>query len=231
MFVLDNEKQFYFSDRLEDPYKAGFGTKRFDSGWLKKYRIIELKQIHSNKVAIIENYQQVEEGKKLVGDGLVTALGGLVLLISTADCLPIIYVDRKEGLIAISHNGWQGSGRRISQKIIATMISLGATVKELIVLIGPSIGECCYSIDEEREKFFRKQFPFIVDKIISHRQGLIYLNLPLLNYLQLRELGIKKEQIDFSLFCTQCQKKTFFSYRRRGKKGGEEMTNFVFKNY
>ena len=231
MLIFDKKRKFYSSNRLTNRYWAGFGTKRFKFAQLEKYPLIRLNQIHSNRVVVIENYQQVKRKQRFIGDGLVTNLAGLALLISTADCLPVIYLDQKNGIVAISHNGWRGSWQKISQKVIEAMISLGAEIKEMVIFLGPSIGACCYSINKEREAIFRRDFPLIVDKIISHHQGISYLNLLLLNYLQLTKMGIKKKQIDFSLFCTQCQEETFFSYRRQGRKGNRRMVNFVVKKY
>ena len=51
-----------------------------------------------------------------------------------------------------------------------------------------------------------------------------------LNFLLLKDVGIKSENIDFFPFCTSCDKDRFFSYRRDKEKEYGEMVSFILKN-
>ncbi|MGB9707309.1 MAG: peptidoglycan editing factor PgeF [Microgenomates group bacterium] len=244
MIVFNEEKNIFFSTLINDGvFLSGFGSKNLGDGrkvntilnFLKKekinYRhIIIGEQIHSSNVAIITEQNLNTEILKIEDtDGLVTQLRSVVLTIRTADCLPIIYVEKKKGIIGISHNGWRGTIKKISQKLIEKMQDLGAEKGKIIIAFGPSIGQCCYKIDEDRFWQFKTEFDGYSEKIFLWKNGW-YLNLPLLNYLFLIDLGIRKENIDYFPFCTSCDKKRFFSFRRDKKQDYGEMLSFIMKN-
>ena len=113
--------------------------------------------------------------------------------------------------------------------MVDTFLSLGSKVGDLICSLGPAIGSCCYNIDDERYYNFLEEFNGYSDKIFSRNKGRWYLNLTLLNYLQLIKAGVKKENIDFFPFCTKCDKNRFFSRRRSKSSDFAEMFNFVMK--
>jgi YfiH family protein len=145
----------------------------------------------------------------------------------TADCCPIIFAEKKEGIIGISHHGWRGSVKKFAVKIIDRMIDEGARKENINIAIGPAIGECCYDVDNDRYYEFREEFDGFTNKIFHHRGGRWHLNLAMLNYLLLLEVGIKKENIDFFPFCTKCDKDRFFSFRRDRKTIHSEMFSFI----
>ena len=71
----------------------------------KSWPLITLRQIHSD---LIHRVNGVAE-HPLVGDGLITDTPGLLLAIQTADCLPVIVVDRKQRAAGVFHAGWRGT--------------------------------------------------------------------------------------------------------------------------
>jgi copper oxidase (laccase) domain-containing protein len=109
------------------------------------------------------------------------------------------------------------------------MLHLGGDKKDILVAIGPSIGTCCYDIDEERYYSFLEEFDGYSNKIFKIKRGKRYLNLAMLNYLQLLESGISEDNIDFFPFCTCCDTKRFFSFRRNDKKDYGEMLSFIVR--
>lgn len=237
------EKNFYISTLInEKKFFSGFGTKMLGDGrrldviytFLRNEKInfkkiIIAEQIHSANIAFIS--EKLADGimEKIENvDGLVTNKEGIVLIVRTADCLPIIYTDEIANIIAVSHNGWRGTIKKITKNIIEKMISLGSLIKNIKVALGPSIGACCYKIDEDRYWNFKAEFDGYSNKIFIYRKGW-YLNLPLLNYLFLQELGIRKENIDFFPFCTFCDKKRFYSFRRDKKQNYGEMFSFILR--
>ncbi len=63
-----------------------------------------------------------------------------------------------------------------------------------------------------------------VNKALFSRDNKWYLDVPLLNSLQLQKLGIPASAIDTSYnFCTMCDDR-FFSHRRQGENAGRQMT-------
>ncbi|MCX7955873.1 MAG: peptidoglycan editing factor PgeF [Patescibacteria group bacterium] len=248
MFFNSNLKIFTSFLINNNYFLAGFGTKELGDGrksenlisFFKKNninfsKIIVPKQIHSTNVYF---YQQatnpflVEKIEDI--DGLITKEKDVVLTVITADCVPIIFIEEKEKIIGISHQGWRGSIKRMSQKMIDKVIEAGGKIENLKILIGPSIGDCCYDVKEERYYQFKEEFDSYSEKIFRFFKGGWHLSLAKLNYLLLIDKGVKKENIDFFPFCTNCDKKRFFSYRRYKRKKNEEygeMVSFVLRKF
>lgn len=52
----------------------------------------------------------------LKGDAVITGKAGLLASVQTADCVPILLVDRKRRVVAAVHAGWRGTLARVTQK-------------------------------------------------------------------------------------------------------------------
>ena len=132
--------------------------------------MVILKQEHSNVVHVIDGGARPQ-----AGDGLIMKEKGVIGVIKTADCLPVILYDRSRPLAAIVHAGWRGSAARITEKALQAMIDLGAQPGSMGALIGPGIGPCCYEVGEEvRQAFLKNRFPssIFVEKGASlYQQG------------------------------------------------------------
>ena len=63
-------------------------------------------QLHSDIVHRLDE----APGGKLEGDALMTNVPGLLLVIRTADCLPVLLVDAENRAVAAVHCGWRGTG-------------------------------------------------------------------------------------------------------------------------
>jgi YfiH family protein len=244
MIVYNPDLKIFSSSLINDNrYLSGFGTKligdarhidnifNFLSGAGVSYKTIVIaEQIHSVNIAVFtlppsDNLEKIEEV-----DGLITKESDIVLTVRTGDCLPIVYVDKKNGIIGISHQGWRGSLKKMVQKMVEKMIEVGSGRENILIALGPSIGDCCYNIDDDRYYTFLEEFDGYSAKIFYIRGGKRHLNLPLLNYLLLVEAGIPKKNIDFFPFCTKCDKTRFFSFRRDKKSDYGEMLSFVIKH-
>jgi YfiH family protein len=195
-------------------------------------KLVVAEQIHSANVERYESHDNQIVEVVPETDGIVTAEKGVLVMVRTADCIPILYADIGTGIIAVSHNGWRGTLKRISAKIIDTMTEQGAKREQIIAAIGPGIGLCCYDIDEERYYTFMEEFESDLGAF-SIRGGRRHLNLSKMNFEILKMSGVKAEHIDFFPFCTSCNKNTFFSYRRNHKKHPEqfgEMFSYIVRN-
>lgn len=245
MIVYNSDTNIFSSSLLTDSrYVSGFSTRLLGDG--RNVQVIENflsendipyttlvlpGQIHSANVAdVSDNAVGIEKIDDT--DGVVTNLENVVLIVRTADCVPMIFVDKKAGIIGISHQGWRGSLKRLPEKMIGMMKQKGSSSSDIAVAIGPAIGDCCYDISEDRYYTFMEEFNGFSGRIFSFRKGKRHLNLALLNYLLALHAGVKKENIDFFPFCTSCDRNRFYSFRRDGKteKFGE-MFSFVVKRY
>ena len=64
-------------------------------------------------------------------------------------------------------SGLERSVKRLGQKMIKKIIELGGKKENIVVAIGPSIGQCCYDVDDERYYQFVEEFNGYTDKIFT----------------------------------------------------------------
>lgn len=161
-------------------------------------------------------------------DGLYTKRTDLVLALAFADCVPIFFYEASSGLVGIAHAGWKGSVLDIGGAMIRRWVeSEGAAIERIHAVIGPSIGSCCYKVDD--------RVISEVDKLVENNEELPYkesepgqysLDLKKLNTSLLIKAGLNKENIAVSNLCTSCEKDLFFSHRRDHGKTGR-MIGFI----
>ncbi len=243
MLIHEPSLKIFYSTKINDnQFFSGFGTKEAGnaasiSNIINYFidinesndKLVVLDQVHSVNIGVVDQEKVKRIEKVEETDGVVSKEAGVILTVRTADCLPIIYCDKKNQVIGISHNGWRGSIKRMVQRMVDKMISLGAESREILVAIGPGIGGCCYDINDDRYYQFREEFEDYSDRILQNKRGKRLVNLTLLNYLLLLEKGIDKKNIDFFPFCTKCDRARFFSFRRDTKKEYGEMLSFIIR--
>ena len=111
-------------------------------------------QVHGKTVRIVtrENISERPEG-----DGMVTAEPGILLAVASADCVPILMMDARCKIVGAIHAGWRGVIAGIAQEGVRAMESLGAKPHEIRAALGPSIGQCCFEVDEELAQRFARE--------------------------------------------------------------------------
>jgi YfiH family protein len=150
------------------------------------------------------------------GDAMISNTPGLTLVIRTADCLPILIADPENRAIAAVHAGWRGTVSQILAETVRAMShQFGSRPKDLVIAIGPAIGECCYEVGPEVAERFSGFFPERQDLMGSARVSLAEATIR-----QLRRNGGSVGQIDSSGLCTRCLGDLFHSYRRDGEAAG-----------
>jgi YfiH family protein len=183
-----------------------------------------MRQLHSDT---LHRLAEAPAGK-LEGDGLMTDVPGLLLVIRTADCLPVLLVDVKHRATAAVHCGWRGTEKRILEKAVEVMNrAYGSKPGEMLAALGPCIGAPCYEVGPEvRESFLRAGFPPAVLADAPGRPGKSLLDLKAANIWLLSGLGFKAENVlDAGSACTHCEPR-LFSYRRNPA-DSRRMYNFI----
>jgi len=172
--------------------------------------VIAADQNHTNVVCKV-----TDNSTKHIGDALVTKLKKTPIGVLSADCIPIIYFDEINEVIAVSHNGWKGIIGEITKNTINEMELLGAKKEHIKCIIGPGVGQCCYDVFGERKIIFEKTFKNNLEKIFAKRKKKFFLDLKSCVKLQLIDLEIRESNIEVSEICTSCLK-TLPSYKRDG---------------
>jgi len=149
------------------------------------------------------------------GDALSTTRSGLPLVISTADCLPIVLYDARGDRLAAVHAGWRGTVQAVARATVAELTAAGSVAADLVVAIGPSIGPCCYEVDAPVIERFEAAFPTARETWFTPKgPGKWMLDLWQANLDQLTAAGVRPERVDLLRLCTGCRPDLFFSYRR-----------------
>ena len=197
----------------------GFGTKHFQEKELRELcqsqnlEPVFLHQAHSSRI----HYLEEKPAAVLEGDALVTSKQGLLLLIKTADCLPVLIFDPANRIIASAHCGWRGTSSRLLEKLIDFLVnSFGSRPENLSVAFGPCISRDCYEVGPEvRDIFSQSGFPRDEKLFSPHplHPGRFFLDLRLANRNQLLTRGIRKEKIEEITICPHCHP-DFLSFRR-----------------
>ena len=111
-------------------------------------RIYLLNQTHGDKIDNTASAGIWEEG-----DGLYTTEKDRVLVIKTADCMPVFIWSRERPLIANIHSGWRGLQNGIVEKFVREVLRPG---EKAAAYIGPCISQGEYEIGEEVAKYFKQ---------------------------------------------------------------------------
>jgi YfiH family protein len=230
--VLDNRKKFF----------RAIGAD--------KLRAVTLRQVHSDVAHRADASGSATDTnaneKASQGDALFTRDPGILLVVQTADCIPILLADTKRHAVAAIHAGWRGTLRRIAAKTLGRMqMEFGTRPEDVIAALGPGIGRCCYEVGSEVARDFDAQFsnarewfdgpfdalasgendpnwlPWLTMKPPGHQPPPLRVHLDLIaaNRAILADAGIPGRQISSSGLCTACRTDLLFSYRRERTTG------------
>jgi YfiH family protein len=208
----------------------GFGRARWkEADFLnfaasRKMSPVIMRQLHSD---VLHRLQAVPP-KKFEGDALMTDVPGLILVIRTADCLPVFLVDATNRAVAAVHCGWRGTEKRILEKAVRAMgDAYGSKPAGMLAALGPCIGSACYEVGREiRDGFFGAGFPPSLFVDAPGRPGKFLLDLKAANHWLLAGCGFKKGNIlDIGPPCTHCEP-GLLSYRRHPA-DPRRMVNFI----
>ena len=183
-------------------------------------------QTHTDNIRIVK---EQDIGKGIVihrdyndVDGLITNLKDVTLVTQFADCVPLLFYDPVNEVIAASHAGWRGTVQEIGRKTVEKMTAeFGSDPKNIKAAIGPSIGKCCYEVDDPVFESFIPLTYIPTQKIFTKKEnGRYMLDLWTANRLILENAGIKKLNICVTVRCTCCNSQFFHSHRASGGSRG-----------
>lgn len=189
-------------------------------------RIVQAGQIHNVGVRVVG----AEDAGRGAGtratvlppsDGLVTDVPNLYLLACFADCVPLLFYDPRRPAVGVAHAGWRGTVLGMAAEMVQAFAThFGTPAAELRVVIGPSIGPCCYQVGPEVIGATRSALPG-QGELFSHAQGdTAHLDLWQANRAFLLKAGVRPEHIETSGLCTMHHASDFFSHRASGGETG-----------
>lgn len=154
-------------------------------------------------------------------DGMITGDPGIYLAMRFGDCTPLIFFDPVRQAIGLTHAGWRGTMKNAGGATVRHMITnLGCQPQNIIAVVGPAIGPCCYEVGPDVMQAAAQAFDE-PEPLFSRRNGdpnRAHFDLWAANQQQLAAAGI--EHIIQSKLCTACRTDEFFSHRaEKGRTG------------
>lgn len=156
-----------------------------------------LKQVHGDDILI---------DRSGTGDGIIITKPATGAVIKTADCFPVVLVDRVKNISGIFHSGWKGTELGISAKGAEMMKEMGCSNIEAVIF--PGIEQCCFKIGAELVERFAG-----ANISVKKKDDGFYADLKSAIINGLRSKGVVNIK-DMSV-CTCCNE-GYFSYRRNG---------------
>ncbi len=146
-------------------------------------------------------------------DGLVSNIKNQVLVIVSADCVPILLFDPKNKVVAALHGSRKSLVKGIIKNAVGKMVSnFACEPKNFLVGIGPHIRKCHYWLREGTYKILRKTK---FKKYFIPKKSKTYFDLNKLVFDELSTAGIKRKNIEDCGICTYCCSKKYFSARKK----------------
>ena len=149
-----------------------------------------------------------------IADAAVAFEPGIVCAVTVADCLPVLFCDRRATRIGAAHAGWRGLAAGVLEQTVAR---LGCPAHELSAWLGPAIGPDAFQVgDEVRDVFIaddkRNELAFLPDNT-----GRWMADLCQLARVRLQRLGVGR--IEGGFYCTYHDRENFYSHRRDARTG------------
>jgi YfiH family protein len=170
-------------------------------------RLVTPRQVHGLRVAGAADY--LERPADTACDGLSLQADidrGLAALLLFADCVPVVFCGEVD--MAVVHGGWRGVLGGVVQQGGRAMIGAPATA-----IIGPSIGPCCFTVEQEVADSFAARFG---PQVVLGTQGAPRVDLWEAVTVAATELGVPRGQVVNPRVCTVCNTDLFYSYRKEG---------------
>ncbi|MEM6602701.1 MAG: peptidoglycan editing factor PgeF [Pseudomonadota bacterium] len=209
------------SEGVYESFNFGYGSQDKIEHILKNYEkaalqlqadfILTCRQIHSDKVITVE--QIWTKDNRPEADAMVTYLKNVPLGILTADCGPVLFADQNKNIIGAAHLGRKGALSGLLFHTVDAMEKIGASRKDIIAVLGPTISKENYEVDAVIYDDMRQNHPAYLPFIHRHfdKKDHFLLDIPGIIQHQAHEAGITFLNLNE---CTYHNSEFFFSYRK-----------------
>ncbi len=146
-------------------------------------------------------------------DAAVSRTAGSVLVVLTADCLPVLLCRGDGSAVAVAHAGWRGLAAGVIEAACAALAPAGESLR---AWLGPAIGAASYEIGEEVRAAFVERDAGAACAFVATRPGHWTCDLAALARRRLGAIGVRDVHGGGSDTRRDAR---FYSYRRDRRTG------------
>lgn len=175
-----------------------------------------LEQVHGTDVVVHAGATPEHPPR---ADAAVAFEPGRVCVVMTADCLPVVFVDRAGTRVGVAHAGWRGLAGGVLE---ATIAALDVEPAQLCVWLGPALSPPAFEVGAEVRETFLARNPAHAGAFVPNAHGRFQADLYLLARQALARAGVAN--VGGGGRCTSGEHERFFSFRRDGGRTGRMAT-------
>jgi YfiH family protein len=152
-------------------------------------------------------------------DAAVAFGPGRVCVVMTADCLPVVFVDRAGTRVGVAHAGWRGLAGGVLE---ATVAALRCEPDELVAWLAPAIAQPAFEVGPEVREAYVQKAAEHATAFVPNAAGRFQADLYLLARQALARAGVTR--VTGGGHCASAEAQQFFSFRRDGGRTGRMAT-------
>ena len=180
-----------------------------------------LAQMHGTAIASAD----VPHGRAPQADVAVSHAPGHVCAVLSADCLPVLFADRRGSVVAAAHAGWRGLASGVLEAAVASMRTAPADV---LAWLGPAIGPGAFEVGRDVYAAFCDRDAAASACFVAARDGKWLADLYALAARALVRAGVDPSAIHGGGRCTYTERASFYSYRRGGADRAARMATLIW---
>jgi YfiH family protein len=171
---------------------------------------VQLDQVHGVDVVVVDRAGRAAALRaRPRADAAVAREPGVAVAVRAADCLPVLFADRRGSVVAAAHAGWRGLAAGVLE---ATLAAMDVAPAEIVAWIGPAIGPRRFEVGRDVYDAFVGAEDADAVAFAPHREDKWLADLPALARRRLARAGVR--DVAGGTWCTYEDPARFHSWRR-----------------
>jgi len=171
---------------------------------------VQLRQVHGTHVVAIDAHNRAETlAQPPQADAALTRAPGIAVAVRAADCLPVLFADRRGSVVAAAHAGWRGLAAGVLE---ATLRAMDVDPHDVVAWIGPAIGPRQFEVGRDVYDAYVGAEDADAVCFVPHREDKWLADLPGLARRRLARAGV--HDVAGGTWCTVEDAVRFHSWRR-----------------